>query len=63
VNEEDQARFEALKREIALGIADLENGRSAFICTKADSKRLVEEISRRGRAALRRPYRLKASKD
>ena len=46
-----QRQLAALKRDIAAGIEDLENGRSRA-CLEADAMRLAEDIGRKGRERL-----------
>jgi hypothetical protein len=52
VTPEDEKKLAALKREIALGIDDLENGRFQ-IFTEANLKRLADEICQSGRRRLK----------
>ena len=47
-----QKQLAALKRDIAAGIEDLENGRYVQVDSEADAKRLVEDIGQRGRERL-----------
>lgn len=47
-----QKQLAALKRDIAGGIEDLENGRYEQVNSESDTMRLAEEIGRRGREHL-----------
>jgi hypothetical protein len=47
-----QKQLTALKRDIAAGIEDLENGRYKEINSESDAMRLAEDIGKRGRERL-----------
>jgi antitoxin ParD1/3/4 len=48
----DQARLEALRHDIQLGLDDIDQGKYITIRNQKDSQALLERISREGRARL-----------